>query len=80
MNGAFRPKGGNGVHGLCDDAGMSRSDKGVKRRVLECAGTPPALCATSPCMGGFCSPNGAPAEAQRSTRKGYAASVAQQSC
>ena len=20
MNGAFRPKGGNGVHGLCDDA------------------------------------------------------------
>ena len=21
MNGAFRPKGGNGVHGLCDDAG-----------------------------------------------------------
>ena len=29
VNGAFRPKGGNGVHGLCDDAGMSRSDKGV---------------------------------------------------
>ena len=21
VNGAFRPKGGNGVHGLCDDAG-----------------------------------------------------------
>ena len=29
VNGAFRPKGGNGVHGLFDDAGMSRSDKGV---------------------------------------------------
>ena len=29
MNGAFRPKGGNGVHGLCDDAGMPRKGQGV---------------------------------------------------
>ena len=29
VNGAFRLKGGNGVHGLFDDAGTSRSDKGV---------------------------------------------------
>ena len=30
MNGAFRPKGGNGVHGLFDDAGnVSLADKGV---------------------------------------------------
>ena len=30
MNGAFRPKGGNGVHGLFDDAGnVSSADKGV---------------------------------------------------
>ena len=29
MNGAFRPKGGNGVHGLFDDAGnVSFADKG----------------------------------------------------
>ena len=38
VNGAFRPKGGNGVHGLCDDAGMSRRDKGVHP-----AGVPIAL-------------------------------------
>ena len=30
MNGAFRPKGGNGVHGLCDDAGdVGCADRGV---------------------------------------------------
>ena len=38
MNGAFRPKGGNGVHGLCDDAGdVGCADRGVTRRKIACA-------------------------------------------
>ena len=41
---------------------------------------PPPLTGEALVGGRSSLPNGVPAEAQRSTRKGYAASVAQQSC
>ena len=42
VNGAFRPKGGNGVHGLFDDAGnVSLADKGVLYECVQKIHPPP---------------------------------------
>ena len=54
MNGAFRPKGGNEVHGLFDDVGMPEG-QGVLAGdgSSPLPGTPPsAVAATSPYRGG----------------------------